>query len=85
MSGALDEFLAGSPLPQRAGLRLVLEIYRRPRGASFLTSMPMLAQAAGSLTAMAAYDDPEVSKRLGYDAEAVVARGRELRRREGRP
>lgn len=85
MSGALDDFLAGSPLPQRAGLRLVLAISRRPRGAAFLTSAPMLAQAAGSLTAMARYDDPHVARSLGYDAEEVVARGRELRRAEGRP
>ena len=34
---------------------------------------------------MGHYDDPEVARALGWDAEQVVARGRELRRSEGRP
>lgn len=84
MSGVLNDFLAGSPQPQRAGLKLVLSLAKRPRGAVFLTSMPMLSQAAGSLIAMARYDDPEVAKRLGFDAEAVVKRGKQLRQAEGR-
>ena len=37
------------------------------------------------LAAMSAYDEPDVARTLGWDAEAVVARGRELRRSEGRP
>ncbi|MGO9888813.1 MAG: hypothetical protein ACLP0L_13010 [Solirubrobacteraceae bacterium] len=36
------------------------------------------------LVAMGVYDDPEVARTLGWDAEAVAARGRELRRSEGR-
>jgi hypothetical protein len=31
------------------------------------------------------YDDPAVAGALGWDAAAVVARGRALRRAEGRP
>jgi hypothetical protein len=31
------------------------------------------------------YDEPPVARALGWDASAVVARGRELRRAEGRP
>lgn len=34
---------------------------------------------------MARYDDPGQASALGWDAAAVVGRGRELRRREGRP
>jgi hypothetical protein len=34
---------------------------------------------------MGHYDDPEVARALGWDAEAVVARGRALRREEDRP
>jgi hypothetical protein len=34
---------------------------------------------------MERYDEPALSRALGFDAEAVVARGRQLRRAEGRP
>ena len=34
---------------------------------------------------LAYYGDDRVMLRLGYDAEANVARGRELRARDGRP
>jgi hypothetical protein len=34
---------------------------------------------------MGRYEDPVVARALGWDAEAVVARGRALRRAEGRP
>jgi hypothetical protein len=37
------------------------------------------------VAAMGVYDEPEVARTLGWDAEAVVARGRALRRSEGRP
>jgi len=85
VSGVLEQFLAGSPPPQRAGLKLLLAIGSRPRGIAFLTRVPAIAQVAGSLLSMARYDDPEVSKSLGFDAEEVVARGTRLRRAEGRP
>lgn len=85
MTSALESFLAASPSPQRAGLRLLLALSRRPRGAAFLTHAPALAQLASSLSAMERYDEPAVAAELGFDADAVVARGRELRRAEGRP
>ncbi len=84
-SSALDTYLQAAPLPQRAGLRVLLGIARRPRGRTLLSQMPLAAQAAGSLLAMERYDDPELSRRLGFDAAAVVASGRALRRAEGRP
>jgi hypothetical protein len=85
VSSPLERFLAASPLPQRAGLRVLLAVARRPRGAAFLTRLPILSQAARSVLAMERYDDLVVSKALGFDAEATVARGRSLRRAEGRP
>lgn len=82
---ALQSFFAASPLPQRLGLRLLLALGRRPRGAAFLTRAPALSQVARSLLAMERYDAPALSRALGFDAEQVVARGRALRRAEGRP
>ena len=38
-----------------------------------------------SVAFLAYYGDDDVMSRLGYDADAVVVRGRELRAREGRP
>jgi hypothetical protein len=43
-----------------------------------------LLEALGALAKLAYYGDDGVMRRLGYDADAVVARGRELRRVEGR-
>jgi hypothetical protein len=42
-------------------------------------------QAAAGIVAMGRYDDPAIARSLGWDAEAVARRGRELRRAEGRP
>jgi hypothetical protein len=81
----LDEFVAAAPQPQRAGLRLVLALAARPRSAALLNRVPPLAQMGRSLLAMDRYEDPAVARALGWDAEAVVARGRALRRAEGRP
>lgn len=81
----LQSFLAAAPLPQRLGLRLLLALGRRPRGAAFLTAVPALSQVVRSLLAMERYDDPALSAALGFDAQQVVARGRALRRAEGRP
>jgi hypothetical protein len=50
-----------------------------------LMRIPVAEYAARSLIEMARYDDPERARSLGWDAEAVVARGRALRRAEGRP
>ena len=81
----LEEFVAAGPWPQRVGLKLLIEVGRRPRGHALLARIPIAAYAANSLIEMARYDDPARARTLGYDAEAVVARGRELRRAEGRP
>jgi hypothetical protein len=86
VSRTLDDFVAAAPWPQRAGLRALLALAVRPRGALLLSRRaPLLAQAGRSLIAMAHYDEPVVARPLGWDAEAVVARGRALRRAEGRP
>jgi hypothetical protein len=85
MSDGLDSFLAASPWPQRPILRLLLTLARRPRGAMLLKRMPLAEEAAGATLALGRYDDPAIAARLGWDAEAVVARGRRLRRAEGRP
>jgi hypothetical protein len=85
MSDPLEQFLAASPWPQRPGLRLLLAIGRRPRGMALLKKLAPADQAAAGLLGMGRYDDPERARALGWDAEAVVARGKELRRKEGRP
>jgi len=85
MSDGLERFLAAAPWPQRAGLRLLLALARRPRGASLLERVPLAAEAAAATLALGRYDDPAVAASLGWDAEAVVSRGRQLRRAEGRP
>jgi hypothetical protein len=82
---ALDEFIAATPQPQRSALRAVLALARRPRGAALLDRVPPLAQVGRALLGMSRYEDPAVARSLGWDADAVVARGRALRRAEGRP
>ncbi len=81
----IDAFLAAAPWPQRAGLRLLVALQRRPRGAALLARMPMAEQTAHAILALGRYDDPVLAGDLGWDARAVVARGRALRRAEGRP
>jgi hypothetical protein len=85
MSAGLDSFLAAAPWPQRAGLRILLALVRRPRGAALLARAPLAEQAAHAILALGRYDDPVTARTLGWDASAVVARGRALRRAEGRP
>ena len=85
MRGPLDEFVAAGPPLQRAALRTLLLLARRRRGCAVLTRFSLAHQAAESLLAMGYYDDPARARQLGWDAEAVVARGRRLRREEGRP
>jgi hypothetical protein len=85
VSDGLDTFLAAAPWPQRAGLRLLVALVRRPRGAALLARAPLVEQAAWSTLTLGRYDDPAVGRALGWDAEAVVERGRALRRAEGRP
>jgi hypothetical protein len=66
-------------------MRLLLELVRRPRGAALLARIPLAQQVARSLLALGHYDEPAIARALGWDADAVIARGRELRRAEGRP
>lgn len=85
MNGGLEGFLDAAPLPQRAALRLLLALARRPRGAALLARVPLAERAAVSTLGLGRYDDPAVAGALGWDAAAVVARGRALRREERRP
>jgi hypothetical protein len=82
---SLDAFVAAAPQPQRAGMRVLIALARRPRGRALLARAGAADQLAQMLTSLGHYDDPAVAARLGFDAEAVVARGRALRRAEGRP
>jgi hypothetical protein len=85
MTDELDRFLDAAPWPDRAGLRALLALARRPRGARLLARVPLLAQALDATLALGRYDEPSRAAGLGWDAAAVVARGRALRRAEGRP
>ncbi len=84
-TGSLDAFIAAAPWPQRTGLRVLLAIARRPRGVALLARASPWDQLARGLLTVEHYDDPQVSRSLGWDVDAVLARGRELRRAEGRP
>jgi hypothetical protein len=81
----LRPFVAAAPWPQRAALVALLALASRPRGRALLERLAPADQLAGALLAFGRYDDPAVSRTLGWDAERVVARGRALRRAEGRP
>jgi hypothetical protein len=85
MEGALEDFIAAAPQPQRTALRVLLALALRPRGARLLDRVPLLAQAWRSLVALGRYENAQLARALGWDAEAVIARGRALRRSEGRP
>jgi hypothetical protein len=85
MSDALERFVTASPATVRPGLRILLALGKRPRGRALLAKLPPADSAANGLLAMAHFDEPAASIPLGYDPDAVVARGRELRRSEGRP
>jgi hypothetical protein len=80
-----DAFVAAGPWPQRLGTRLLVTLARRPRGMALLRRLSPVDQLAASMVAMGHYDDPVVGRALGWDAATVTARGRELRRSEGRP
>jgi hypothetical protein len=85
MSDGFKEFVDASPFPQRAALRVLVALVRRPRGLKLLGHLAPADFAAHGVIALGRYDDPIVAHRLGWDPGAVVARGRELRRTEGRP
>lgn len=84
-SAGIESLIAAAPWPQRSALRALLALGRRPRGASLLRRLPLAEQVVTSTLAFGRYDDPAVARTLGWDAGAVVARGRALRRAEGRP
>lgn len=85
MATSLDEFIDASPWPQRAALRALVPLVRRPRARAVLARLPGAEQTLSAVGAVGYYDRPEVAHALGWDAEAVIARGRALRRAEGRP
>lgn len=85
MSEGLEAFLAAAPRLNRAALRVLLALVRRPRGAALVARLPLIEQAALATLALGRYDDPALAGRLGWDAAAVAARGLALRRAEGRP
>ncbi len=80
----MERFIAAAPQPQRLGLRALATLGRRPRGRALLARVPALDQPAQMIVGLGRYDDPEVARALGWDGAAVVARGRALRRAEGR-
>lgn len=82
---SLDAFLGAAPRVQRVALKALLSLAARPRGAALLRRAGPLSQLASALAGLGRYDDPAVASALGWDAETVVARGRTLRREEGRP
>jgi hypothetical protein len=66
------------PAPER--LRYIQRLERAP-----LPPIRQVAMLVNGMATLAYYGDDEVMRMLGYDADASVARGRELRAREGRP
>lgn len=82
---SLALFIRSAPAPQRAGMRALIALARRPRGRALLARAGAADQLAQMLTSLGRYDDPTVARTVGWDAEAVAARGRALRRAEGRP
>jgi hypothetical protein len=81
----LQSFLAAAPPAVRIPLRLLLALARRPRGAALLAHFPLAQQAVHATLSLGRYDEPARALALGWDAQAVAARGRALRRAEGRP
>src|SRR6185437_8385492 len=85
MTRGFESFIDRAPWPERVALRALLAVERRPRGARLLARAPLLSQALGATLALGRYDEPRLAACLGWDAAKVVARGRALRRAEGRP
>jgi hypothetical protein len=83
---ALDPFVAAAPQPMRSGIRVLVALARRPGGARLLERAGGPAsQLAYGLLAMEHFEEPANARPLGWDADAVAARGRVLRGTEGRP
>ncbi len=66
------------PVPERVRWLKTIERNPNPR-------VRQLTKLVKSAALLAYYGDDAIMRRLGYDAGANVARGRELREREGRP
>jgi hypothetical protein len=66
-------------------MHVLIALARRPRGRALLARAGAANQLAQMLTSLSHYDNPTVAGALGWDAGAVTARGRALRRAEGRP
>lgn len=81
----LAAFVRAAPWPERWGIRALLALAARPRGAALLARLPAADQLARATLALGRYDDPATARALGWDADAVVARGRRLRLEERRP
>jgi hypothetical protein len=85
VSDGVDAWVAAGPLPQRWAMAALLALAARPRGAALLARLGPVSQLGGSLVAMRRYDDPQRGRALGWDSDAVLARGREIRAAAGRP
>lgn len=85
MSDVLQELIRSAPRWRRPGMQAMFWLARRPRGLALLRRLSPADQAAHGLLALGRYDDPARAAQLGWDAAAVVARGRQLRESEGRP
>ena len=85
MSAGRDAFADAGPWPLPPVLHVLLAVARRPRGAALLARVPRLEVPVHAALSLERYDAPAVGRALGWDAEAVAARGRALRHAEGRP
>lgn len=81
----MDAWVAAAPQPVRTGLRVLRALAKRPGGMRLLHRLAPADQLAYAMTAMEHFEDPAHATPLGWDSEAVAARGRALRREEGRP
>lgn len=84
MTTALDAFVRAAPWPERLGLRALLALASRPRGAALIARLPAADQLARATLALGRYDEPAAGRALGWDPDEIVARGRQLRHEEGR-
>jgi hypothetical protein len=79
--------------PRLSGQRARFTALGAERRAQFVQSLERsrwtlvqtLSRLLKTLTVMAYYGDPRVLGQIGYDADANLARARDLRTREGRP
>jgi hypothetical protein len=74
---AFDAWLRAAPRANRLVMRALLRVPPRHAGP--------IGELLLRLAAYCYYGDAEVMRRLGYDADAVVARAASLRAAEGRP